>query len=264
MLSQIQRWALCLEYDGSPFYGWQRQRLGLACIQNFLEDALSKVAREPVKVTCAGRTDRGVHACRQFVHFDTAVSRSDTAWVLGSNRYLPAEIRVKWAKPVPREFNARRSARIRRYRYLLLTERVKSAHWHNHISWIPTHVDVKAMQEACVHLVGRHDFSAFRGNACQARSPVRSLYSFDIYLSGRIIVFDISANAFLHHMVRNFVGSLLLVGQAKKEPSWIQEVLVSKDRKCAGPTASPNGLYLVEVLYPDYDFPLEVLGPDLI
>ncbi len=243
------RIALGIEYDGSGFVGWQTQPGGGA-VQDALEQALGAMAGHPVRVVAAGRTDRGVHALAQVVHFDTDAARPESAWVRGVNAMLPAALAVLWARPVEPEFHARYSAQARVYRYVLLNRPVRPALAARHAGWFHLPLDVARMREASRHLVGEHDFSAFRAAECQATTPVRVLHALDIEAHGERIDFVLRANAFLHHMVRNLVGSLVYVGKGKHPPQWIAEVLASRDRSRAAPTFGAEGLYLERVEYP--------------
>ncbi len=242
------RIALGIEYDGSRFLGWQTQPGGGA-VQDALEPALSGIAAAPVGVTCAGRTDRGVHAREQVVHFDTDASRPLLAWVRGANATLPDSVAVLWAQPVPQEFHARYSARARTYRYVLLNRPVRPALAARHAGWFHAPLDLDAMRAAAAFLTGEHDFSAFRSSECQAKSPVRTVHALEIERSGERIDFVLRANAFLHHMVRNIVGTLVYVGKGKHAPQWARDVLESRDRARAAPTFAPEGLYLEAVEY---------------
>ena len=242
------RIALGLEYDGSGFCGWQTQPAGCA-VQDALERALSQVASEPVATVCAGRTDAGVHALAQVVHFDTGAQRPDAAWVRGVNTLLPATCAVSWSRLVADDFHARYSARARRYRYLLLNHPVRPAADQARVGWFHLPLDLEKMQRAGRLLVGEHDFSAFRSAECQARTPVRTLHRLDVSRRGDYVVFDFRANAFLHHMVRNIVGCLVYVGKGKYPPEWLGEVLASRDRGRAAPTFEAAGLYLAQVEY---------------
>ncbi len=249
------RVALGIEYDGSRFLGWQTQSGG-GTVQDALETALAAIAGERVAVTCAGRTDRGVHALGQVVHFETAASRPESAWVRGVNAMLPDSVAVLWSRETTADFHARYSALARRYRYLLLNRPVRPAIAASHVGWCHAPLDAGAMRAAAVHLVGTHDFSAFRSAECQASTPVRELHSIDVSRRGERIDFAFCANAFLHHMVRNLVGSLVHVGCRRRPPDWIREVLESRDRRLAAPTFSPAGLYLESVEYaPDWNLP---------
>jgi tRNA pseudouridine38-40 synthase len=245
---ESSRFALGVEYDGSRFLGWQTQPGG-GTVQDALESALSTIAAEPISVTCAGRTDRGVHAKGQVVHFDTAAARPDSAWVRGVNALLPDSVAVVWSKAVPKDFHARYSARSRSYRYLLVNRPVRPALEARHAGWFHAPLDVEAMRAAARFLVGEHDFSAFRSSECQAKSPVRTLHRLQIDASGERIAFTLCANAFLHHMVRNIVGTLVYVGKGKHAPAWAREVLESLDRSKAAPTFAPEGLCLEHVEY---------------
>ncbi len=242
------RIALGVEYDGSAFLGWQSQAEGQT-VQDMLQSALSQIAGEHISVVAAGRTDTGVHALEQVVHFDTTASRPVTAWVRGVNSLLPGSIAVLWAHPVPDEFHARFSAHGRCYRYLLLNRATRSAIHAGKVGWFHTPLDVAAMQAAALLLLGEHDFSAFRAAECQAKSPVKDLQKLDISMKGEMIVFDFSANAFLHHMVRNIVGCLVYIGKGKYPPDWLAEVLVGRERSFAAPTFAPDGLYLRQIKY---------------
>lgn len=243
------RIALGVEYDGSAFNGWQSQPDGNT-VQDVLESALTTVAASSVRVTCAGRTDAGVHGLCQVVHFDTEAQRPDTAWVRGVNANLPDMVAVRWAQPVSEEFHARFSAQGRHYRYLLLNRPQRPALWSNYAGWHHVPLDADAMQAAAQMWLGEHDFSAFRAAECQAKSPIKTLYRADVRRQGDWLVFDFHANAFLHHMVRNLVGTLVYVGKGVHPPSWAAEVLASRSRAVAAPTFSATGLYFAGV---DYD-----------
>jgi len=256
------RIALGVEYDGSPYLGWQSQPDGLT-VQDTLQLALSRIAggqvdggresgaeaTEPISVVAAGRTDTGVHALEQVVHFDTTAERPLTAWVRGVNALLPDSIAVRWAHPVPDEFHARFSAQRRSYRYLLLNRPMRPAIQAGRVGWHHAPLDIDVMQAAAQCLLGKHDFSAFRAVQCQAKSPVKHLYRLDIRRQGDLLVFDLSADAFLHHMVRNMVGCLVYVGKGKYPAAWLAEVLAGRERSLAAPTFSPDGLYLRKITY---------------
>jgi len=249
------RIALGLEYDGSRFQGWQTQPGG-GTVQDALQAALSAIACEPVSVTCAGRTDRGVHARAQVIHFDTRAQRPDTAWVRGVNGHLPESVVVLWSRGVPESFHARYSARARTYRYVLINRAVRPALSARYAGWMHAAVDLASMREASRYLIGEHDFSAFRSAECQARTPVRTLHELGIGRVGDRIDFILRANAFLHHLVRNIVGALLHVGKGARSPAWMLDVLQSRDRARAAPTFPPQGLYLESVEYaPSWDLP---------
>jgi len=251
----MNRIALGIEYDGSRFLGWQTQPGG-GTVQDSLQAALGTIAGMPVAVTCAGRTDRGVHARGQVVHFDTAAERPDTAWVRGANALLPDSVAVLWAKRVPAQFHARYAARSRTYRYVLVNRSVRPALEARHAGWFHAPLDIGAMREAARHFVGEHDFSAFRSSECQSRSPVRTVHLLEVECTRDRIVFTIRANAFLHHMVRNIVGTLVYIGKGKHPPQWAQEILQSLDRSRAAPTFAPEGLCLERVEYePQWKLP---------
>jgi tRNA pseudouridine38-40 synthase len=245
----MQRIALGLEYDGSRFFGWQTQPGG-GTVQDALEPALAAIAGAPLGVTAAGRTDRGVHARLQVIHFDTGAVRPARAWVRGVNALLPDSVAVLWSRQVDAEFHARYSAVSRTYRYVLLNRAVRPALAASKVGWFHLPLGLEAMREAAGLLVGEHDFSAFRSSECQAKTPVRRLHALEIEAQGERIDFVLRANAFLHHMVRNIVGTLIYVGKGKHPPSWAREVLLSRDRSKAAPTFGAEGLYLEKI---DYD-----------
>ena len=249
------RISLGIEYDGTNFSGWQIQ--GHACtIQGRLEEALSKVADHRVRVSCAGRTDAGVHAQGQVVHFDTDVLRNMHSWVAGTNANLPHEICVLWAQVVSTEFHARYSAVSRYYRYVIFNRKVRPSFLASRVAWDYRPLDESRMSHAARYLIGEHDFTSFRDSECQARSPVRNVMRLDVSRQGELIFLDVVANAFLHHMVRNIAGVLMDIGAGKKEPEWVKQVLDAKDRRLGGGTAPPGGLYLMSVEYPaDFSIP---------
>jgi tRNA pseudouridine38-40 synthase len=242
------RIALGIEYDGSRFLGWQTQADG-GTVQDALEAALAGIAGEAISVVCGGRTDRGVHARAQVVHFDTAAERPDSAWVRGTNALLPASVAVLWSRRVGGEFHARYRALSRTYRYVLLNRTVRPALAARHAGWVHAPLDVEAMHAAAAALRGVHDFSAFRSAECQAKTPVRTLHALDIEQRGERIDIVLCANAFLHHMVRNIVGALVHVGRGRQRPAWVREVLESRDRARGAPTFPPEGLYLESIEY---------------
>jgi tRNA pseudouridine38-40 synthase len=244
----MARIALGIEYDGSAFCGWQTQSTGCA-VQDALERALAEIAGQPVVTICAGRTDSGVHALAQVVHFDVATERPLTAWVRGVNALLPPAVAVLWAQEVGAEFHARYAARERCYRYVLLNHPLRPALNQGRVGWYHAPLALEAMQEAALGLIGEHDFTAFRAAECQAQSPVRELRRLEIRRHGEYIVFELAANAFLQHMVRNIIGSLVYVGNGLHPPAWLSEVLASRDRKLAAQTFDAAGLYLVHVAY---------------
>lgn len=242
------RIALGLEYDGAGFSGWQSQAGGNT-VQDAVEAALTAVAGQPVRVVCAGRTDAGVHASAQVVHFDVAVSRPVTAWVRGANAHLPRTVAVRWAVPVADDFHARFCARARSYRYLLLNRPERPGLLAGRVGWCHRPLDLAAMQQAAACLPGEHDFSSFRAAGCQAKTPIKTLYRFDIERQGDLVVFDCCANAFLHHMVRNLVGALVYVGSGRMRPAEFVRLLEARDRRLGAPTYAPDGLYLTGVEY---------------
>jgi tRNA pseudouridine38-40 synthase len=242
------RIALGLEYDGRAFCGWQSQRGGCGG-QDALELALARMAGHPIRVAAAGRTDAGVHALSQVVHFDTEVTRPQSAWVRGVNAFLPASLRVQWAQTVDAEFHARFSAERRSYQYWLQVSPVAPAVLAGKVGWYHRKLDVDAMRAAAEMLLGEHDFSAFRAAECQAKSPTKTLYQADIRQHGDFILFEFCASAFLHHMVRNLVGSLVYVGNGNFPSAWMGDLLQQQDRTRAAPTFMPDGLYLTEVHY---------------
>ena len=242
------RIVLVLEYDGSHYCGWQSQPEGCS-IQDALEAALSRIAQEKIRVVTAGRTDTGVHALFQVVHFDTQVQRPVSAWVRGVNALLPADIAVLWATETSDQFHARYSAIERRYLYVLLNQPVRPAIHHARVGWYHQPLELEKMQSAASYLIGRHDFSSFRAAECQAKSPIRTITHLNIVRQGNLFLFDLRANAFLHHMVRNIIGCLVYVGKEKYSPEWMSELLESCDRAYAAPTFSPAGLYLAGVVY---------------
>lgn len=244
------RIALGIEYDGTAYNGWQRQKVGLG-VQQRLEESLEKVAAHAVEVTCAGRTDTGVHASGQVVHFDTSSTRDDRGWLLGANSNLPDDISVMWARQVDDEFHARFSATTRHYQYRILNRLQRSALYRHRAWWVYAPLDADRMHEAARHLLGEHDFSAFRAAGCRANTPHRNITEISIEREGDWITLRVSANAFLQHMVRNIMGSVVAVGEGQQSVEWIREVLESRDRKQGGIAAPPHGLTLVSVDYPD-------------
>lgn len=249
------RIALGVEYDGAPFCGWQRQPHHFS-VQAALEQALSKVAGESVTVVTAGRTDRGVHARAQVVHFDTIARRLPFAWVRGSNAHLPKAIAVRWAQPVPEAFHARFCARSRTYEYLLLNRTVRPALLYQKWGWYHQPLHLKLMQEGMLHVLGTHDFSAFRAAECQAKTPVKTMLQAQVERAGDLFYFRFRADAFLQHMVRNLVGALVYVGCGRQAPEWIAALLTGRDRTRAAPTFAPDGLYLTAIEYdPQWQIP---------
>jgi tRNA pseudouridine38-40 synthase len=247
----MPRIALGIAYDGAGWHGWQTQPDGLT-VQDTLESALRTfLARDAVPTICAGRTDTGVHALEQVVHLDTAVERREESWVRGLNALLPSSIAVRWARVVAPEFHARYEARARTYFYILRCARVRSPHLDGRVGWCYHPLDVGRMSEAARLFVGEHDFSAFRSAECQASSPVRVLQNLDLRQLGEFLLFRFVANAFLHHMVRNIMGTLITIGQGKQAPDWVTFLLARRDRRLSAPTFSPHGLYLAHVAYPE-------------
>ncbi|EDP46800.1 tRNA pseudouridine(38-40) synthase TruA [Rickettsiella grylli] len=244
------RIAFGISYQGGAYHGWQSQTK-LPCIQTYLERAISRVADHSVRLQCAGRTDKGVHALSQVVHFDTDVWRSKKSWLFGSNSYLPPDIRVNWVQVVEDTFHARFSALARRYRYIIYNRHLKSALWNAYTSHCCYPLNEKDMHRAAQYLVGEHDFSSFRAASCQANHALREIQHIQVKRHGDYVIMDIQANAFLHHMVRNISAVLMLIGQGKKSTLWAQEVLFAQNRKMADVTASPTGLYLSHVIYPE-------------
>jgi len=249
------RIALGVEYNGAPYCGWQSQT-GACGVQDFVEEAIAKIAKHPIRIHAAGRTDTGVHAMMQVVHFDTVIHRPDTAWVRGVNAFLPATIRVQWEKVVVEEFHARFSAMQRSYQYVLVNHPTAPAINALQAGWYHLPLNVSAMQAAINYLQGEHDFSAFRASECQAKSPVKNLQIASIQAHGDFMIFNFTANAFLQHQVRNMVGALVYVGNGKYPPEFIKNLLEQKDRTLSPPTFSPNGLYLTGVQYdPKWELP---------
>jgi tRNA pseudouridine38-40 synthase len=242
------RIALGVEYNGRDFNGWQSQPDGRT-VQDSIQKAISQIACQQTSIIAAGRTDTGVHALEQVIHFDTSIVRPLSAWVRGVNALMPPTIAILWAHPVPEEFHARFSAQARSYQYVLINRPARSAAHYGSVGWFHAPLALDAMREAAEYLVGEHDFSAFRAAECQAKSPVKSLTKLEIEQRGDTFIFDFTANAFLHHMVRNIVGCLVYVGKGKYSPTWMQEVLDSKQRSMAAPTFAPDGLYLRRISY---------------
>jgi tRNA pseudouridine38-40 synthase len=243
-----ERIALGIEYDGRGFCGWQTQPGGCA-IQDHVERALAEIHGVPVHTVTAGRTDAGVHALGQVVHFDALNARPESAWVKGVNAHLPTGISVLWAKPVPSNFDARHRALERAYRYVLLNRPARPAMLAGRVGWVHGALDDRAMAEAASRLLGVHDFSAFRAAECQARSPIRELRRASLTRQGEFLCFEFRANAFLHHQIRNMVGALVWVGLGRRPVEWVSEVLESRNRSLGAATFAPDGLYLVEVRY---------------
>lgn len=244
------RWALGIEYDGSAFCGWQLQE-GVPTVQASIEAAIGQVADHPVRVQCAGRTDTGVHALGQVIHFDSPAVRAPRAWVLGCNVNLPASVNVCWAKAMAEDFHARFSALARHYRYEILNRPARSGLDRHRAAWVHRPLDVGRMGEAAGDLVGEHDFSSYRALGCQAKSPIRRVHYLEVSRSGDRIRLSIGANGFLHHMVRNIAGVLIAIGQGDRPVGWAKDLLGLRDRTLGGVTAPPQGLYLTQVDYPE-------------
>ncbi len=247
----MTRIALAVEYDGSRYHGWQRQQ-DVDSVQARLEAALSQVANARIDVVCAGRTDAGVHATYQVVHFDSNALRPDQAWLFGGTHALPPDISIVWARRVEPDFHARFSAITRSYRYVILNRQTRPAVHHGHVTWWRERLNAEWMHEAGQFLLGEHDFSSFRAKGCQAHSPIRTVRSFSVQRQGDFIYIDITANAFLHHMVRNIVGTLLPIGAGIHSVTSLRDLLAIKERALAGITAPAAGLYLVNVVYPEH------------
>lgn len=250
-MSKQQRWACGLCYMGSAYHGWQKQNYLESTVEQVLEKSISQIADEPITLTCAGRTDRGVHATGQVVHFDTSRPREMHHWLQGVNKWLPQDISLQWARPVTADFHARYSARFRRYTYVFYHSDVNHPMLHQRAWWVrrPIINGVSHMQEAGQYWLGEHDFSSFRARDCQAHHPVRTLHDLTVEQRGAFVFVHVEANAFLHHMVRNMMGVLVEIGLKRQPVSWAREVLQAKDRRAAGITAPAEGLYLVHVGY---------------
>lgn len=251
------RYAIGIEYDGSAFLGWQIQRQE-PTVQGVLEKALAHVADHEVRITACGRTDSGVHALCQVAHFDSPSERSERSWVLGLNSHLPNGVSVLWVRPVDGDFHARFSAFARSYRYCILNRWIRPALDHHRSSWVRRPLDDCAMHSAAQHLLGEHDFSSFRAANCQATHPVREIHAIGVERKGEQVMLDVTANAFLYHMVRNIAGSLIRVGTGEAPSGWVKELLEQRDRKKAAPTAQPDGLYFLGARFPEhYGLPSE-------
>lgn len=257
----VTRYAAIVQYQGADYCGFQRQKHSPS-VQQEIEAALSYVADRPVKIHCAGRTDTAVHASHQVIHFDTSAQRSGYSWVQGTNSQLPGSIALIWADGISSDFHSRFTARARTYRYVIDNSRSRPAIMANAVTWVKQPIDISLMQEACQYLLGEQDFSAFRASGCQSNSPCRNVHQANIYRLGQLVIFEITANAFLLHMVRNIVGSLLEVGLGRKQSLWISQLLSEGNRCNSAATAAPDGLYLVDVDYPaEFGLPTLPKGP---
>ncbi|MEO5669090.1 MAG: tRNA pseudouridine(38-40) synthase TruA [Ramlibacter sp.] len=249
------RLALGISYNGQAYEGWQSQASGRT-VQDRLEDALGQFAAQRVSTVCAGRTDAGVHGLMQVVHFDTPIAREEFSWVRGTNRFLPDDIAVEWARQVPDAFHSRACALSRRYAYLVLESPVRPSIDNGRVGWVFRELELAAMQEAAAFLLGEHDFTSFRASACQALSPVKRMLRIAIDRRGAYWRFEFEADAFLHHMIRNIMGCLLMVGQGQQPAQWMEQVLAARDRDAAAPTFSPDGLYFLGPVYgPEWKLP---------
>ncbi|MCC5792937.1 MAG: tRNA pseudouridine(38-40) synthase TruA [Legionellaceae bacterium] len=244
------RIALGIEYDGSQYHGWQAQN-GLYTVQQVVERAIAKVADDELSIVCAGRTDTGVHAFNQVIHFDTDKERTIRAWIYGTNSFLPKDVCVRWAKDMEEGFHARYSAISRSYRYIIFNSPIRPALYRVNMTWQYRQLNHEEMHRAAQHLVGEHDFTSFRSVECQSKTPMRNIHAISVKRQGDFVIIDVTANAFLHHMVRNIVGVLMAVGSGKEQSHWVEEVLTAKDRRRGAETAPAYGLYLVDVAYPD-------------
>lgn len=251
----MKKYAAGIQYSGYAYSGWQMQKHADS-VQKNVEAAFSKIANESVTVLCSGRTDTGVHAKEQVVHFESHANRSEYAWRMGCNSNLPEDIRVMWCHEVDESFHARFSATARQYRYVIYNAKVESALLKHRVNWIPYHLNETAMHKAAQALLGENDFTSFRASSCQSNTSFRNMHKISVTRENDIIYIDVTANAFLHHMVRNIVGSLIDVGKEKQSTQWIADLLNQKDRSKAGVTALANGLYFVRAIYPN-DFKLK-------
>ena len=258
----MQRIALGIEYSGHLFHGFQSQKHDTQTVQQGLEKAISHIANEPLHIVCAGRTDAGVHATQQIIHFDTLATRPESAWLRGANTQLPEGIAIRWMQAVQPQFHARFSARSRTYRYVIYNTNTPSALLNHYVTWDRRRFDVDAMAAAAQALIGEHDFSAFRAVQCQARNPVRHMHHISVSRQNDFIVVEVKATAFLYHMVRNIMGVLMSIAAGEKPIIWAKQVLESRDRRCGGVTAPADGLYLVAVEYDSgFNLPAVDVGP---
>ncbi|WP_297926238.1 tRNA pseudouridine(38-40) synthase TruA [uncultured Agitococcus sp.] len=256
------RFALGIDYEGTHYRGWQTQQEGVPSIQSTIEDVLSRIADHPVIIHAAGRTDAGVHASGMVAHFDTHAIRGHKSWLLGSNTWLPKDIALRWIHPVSEDFHARFKAVARRYRYIIFNSGQRSSQLAGKVTWHYHPLNFERMKIAASYLVGQHNFNSFRAVGCQSRNPNRHVHFLNLTKRGSLIILDIQADGFLHHMVRNIAGVLMAIGEGKAEPEWVQELLRVQDRTQGGVTASGSGLYFVDALYPpEFELPKEPLGP---
>lgn len=256
------RFALGIDYEGTHYRGWQTQQEGVPSIQSTIEDVLSRIADHPVIIHAAGRTDAGVHASGMVAHFDTHAIRGHKSWLLGSNTWLPKDIALRWIHPVSEDFHARFKAVARRYRYIIFNSGQRSSQLAGKVTWHYHPLNFDRMKIAANYLVGQHNFNSFRAVGCQSRNPNRHVHFLNLTKRGSLIILDIQADGFLHHMVRNIAGVLMAIGEGKAEPEWVQELLRVQDRTQGGVTASGSGLYFVDALYPpEFELPKEPLGP---
>ena len=242
------RLALGISYNGQAYEGWQSQRSGRT-VQDQLEAALARFATHPISTICAGRTDAGVHGLMQVIHFDTELQREEASWVRGTNRFLPSDIAVQWARPVPDTFHSRASATARRYAYVLLESPVRPSVDAGRVGWAFRPLEGTAMRQASATLIGEHDFTSFRASTCQAKTPVKTINRIEIGQRGAYWRFEFEANAFLHHMIRNIMGCLVVIGQGQQSAAWMRDVLSARNRDAAAPTFSPDGLYFLGPVY---------------
>ncbi len=256
----MQKYVAGIQYDGFAYSGWQKQKHVLS-VQQLLEQALSTIADEGITVYCSGRTDTGVHAKEQVIHFETNAQRKDYAWRMGCNSKLPDDIRVLWCHEIESGFHARFSAIARQYRYIIYNAKAESALLKNRVLWLPYSLNVDAMNIAAQDLLGENDFSSFRASGCQANTPFRNIHKITVFRQRDFVIIDITANAFLHHMVRNIVGSLLEVGRNRQAVNWMKNLLLYKDRNKAGVTAAASGLYFIKAVYPS-QYVLQQLSSD--
>ncbi len=247
----MSKYVAGIQYEGLAYYGWQTQKHSLS-VQQVAENAFSKVANEPISIFCSGRTDTGVHAKEQVVHFESEAQRSDYAWRMGCNTHLPNDVRVLWCHPIEDSFHARFSALSRQYRYVIYNHKAESALLKNRVTWIPYSLDEEKMHLAAQVLIGEHDFSSFRASGCQSNTPFRNVHYVTVTRQRDFVLIDIKANAFLHHMVRNIVGSLIEIGRERKPVIWMENLLDEKNRVKAGVTAPALGLYFMQANYPEH------------